>query len=281
MSNPTESFLQDFHNARPGLTAQVFADLPVREGELSWPSTYAALAAALPTDGSMHRVFDLACGDGYLLGLLAQRLGPSAALTGLDMSPGELAAARERLGERAVLLQGRAQALPLSDASQDAVSCHLALMLMHDLDTVMAQLHRVLRPGGQLLVLVGARQQAQSPALALWRTLLQAQTRRPDRQAVQFGDARLADDAALRTWWQKAGFTDLRVRVLQRQRQMTPAQWWDWFDTMYDLHLLPDTDHAGMRQRFEAALAPLLDAQGQVWHGEAFHLLQATRAQAS
>jgi ubiquinone/menaquinone biosynthesis C-methylase UbiE len=278
MSNATETFLQDFHNARPGLTAQVFADFPVREGAVSWPSTYAALAAALPTDGSVNRVFDLACGDGYLLAMLAQQLGPSAVLTGLDMTPGELVAARGRLGERAVLLEGRAQDLPLADASQDAVSCHLALMLMHDLDTVMAQLHRVLRPGGQLLVLVGARQRVQGPALSLWRSLLQQQTRRAGREAVRLGDPRLTNEAELRNWWQAVGFGNIRVRELQQERWLTPTQLWGVFETMYDLHLVPEGEHAGLRQRFEAGLAPHLDTQGRVGHVDAFSLLQATRA---
>jgi SAM-dependent methyltransferase len=281
MSNPTEAFLQDFHNARPGLTAQVFADLPVQADGRTWPSTYAALASLLPIDGSVRSVLDLACGDGHLLGLLSARLGAGVALTGLDMSTGELAAARERLGKRAVLLQGRAQALPLADASQDAVSCHLALMLMHDLDTVLAQVHRVLRPGGHLLVLVGARQRVQGPALQVWRELLQQQPRRADRADVRFGYPRLNDEAALRVWWQAVGFTGITLQTLQRESWLTPGQLWAWFEGMYDLHLLPQADHASLRQRFEAALAPQLNAQGQVWHGESFSLWQARKLPAA
>lgn len=274
MTNATESFLQDFHNARPGLTAQVFAGLPVHDGQTTWPSTYAALAGALPTDGSVRSLFDLACGDGYLLALLARRLGPGVALSGLDMSERELTAARTRLGEQALLLQGRAQDLPLAHASQDVVSCHMALMLMTDLDQVLSELRRVLRPGGQLLVLIGASQRVQGPAIALWRELLQQQPRRQDRTDVRFGDPRLADLASLRIWWQGAGFIDFTARELQQQRWLTPAQWWDWFEGMYDLHLLPVDQHAEMRQRFEAGMAALVDARGRLLQTEAFRLLQ-------
>jgi SAM-dependent methyltransferase len=279
MNNPTEAFLQDFHNARPGLTAQVFADLPVQADDgHAWPSTYQALVSRLPTDGSVRSVLDLACGDGYLLSLLAQRLGEDVQLSGLDMSPGELAAAQVRLGARALLLRGRAQALPVPDASVDAVSCHLALMLMDDLDTVLAQLRRVLRPGGHLLVLVGARQRVQGPALQVWqvwRELLQAQPRRDGRQAVRFGDPRLAEPVLLRAWWQGAGLGELVVQELHQQRRLTPDQFWAFFQGMYDLHLVPAGEHAGLRARFVQRLLPQLDAQGTLPHADTFWLLHA------
>jgi ubiquinone/menaquinone biosynthesis C-methylase UbiE len=54
-----------------------------------------------------------------------------AETTGVDMSPGELRAARARLGEAVPLVEARAQALPFADGSFDLVTCHLAFMLMH------------------------------------------------------------------------------------------------------------------------------------------------------
>lgn len=77
-------------------------------------------------------------------------------LTGLDLSPAMLAVARERaasLGRDVTLLEGDAQALPFPDASFDTVVSTLALCEVPDERVVIEQMWRVLRPGGQLLLL--------------------------------------------------------------------------------------------------------------------------------
>ena len=77
-------------------------------------------------------------------------------LTGVDLSPGMLARARRRAAEfgRAVVLrEGDAQALPFTDASFDTVVCTLGLCGFPDERAAIAEMHRVLRPGGKLLLL--------------------------------------------------------------------------------------------------------------------------------
>src|SRR5690349_18071039 len=108
-----ERWLKDWHARHPGATSRAVA-----RGK---PSSYERLAAlAAPGD----RALDLACGDGMLLDLLLGR-GVGEA-TGVDMSAGELAAAKARLGDRASLVDARAQELPFPDGSFDLVTCHLA-----------------------------------------------------------------------------------------------------------------------------------------------------------
>ena len=81
---------------------------------------------------------------------------PGARLTGVDISPGMLAAARARaagLGRDADLREADAAALPFPDASFDTVVCTLAMCAVPDERSVIAEMGRVLRPGGRLLLL--------------------------------------------------------------------------------------------------------------------------------
>jgi ubiquinone/menaquinone biosynthesis C-methylase UbiE len=76
-------------------------------------------------------------------------------LTGVDWSPGMLAIARRRaadLGRAADLRPGDAQALDFPDSSFDTVLCALGLCAIPDDRRAVAEMARVLRPGGRLLL---------------------------------------------------------------------------------------------------------------------------------
>jgi ubiquinone/menaquinone biosynthesis C-methylase UbiE len=77
-------------------------------------------------------------------------------LTGIDFSPAMLDVARQRatdLGREVTLREADAQALPFPDASFDTVVCTLGLCGFPDERAAIAEMHRVLRPGGTLLLL--------------------------------------------------------------------------------------------------------------------------------
>ena len=96
------------------------------------------------------QVLDVAVGTGLVAREAAALVGPGGGVTGLDVSMGMLAEVR-RLGIPCV--QGRAEALPIADASVDFVSMGYALRHVPDLVTTFREYHRVLRPGGTVLVL--------------------------------------------------------------------------------------------------------------------------------
>ena len=76
-------------------------------------------------------------------------------LTGVELSEGMLARARERtadLGREVDLRQGDAQRLDLPDATFDTVLCTLSLCAIPDAQAAADELARVLRPGGQALL---------------------------------------------------------------------------------------------------------------------------------
>ena len=78
-----------------------------------------------------------------------------AAITGIELSPAMLAIARERaadLGREVDLREGDAERLPFDDASFDTVVCALSLCTIPDPTAAIAEMYRVLVPGGTLLL---------------------------------------------------------------------------------------------------------------------------------
>ena len=77
-------------------------------------------------------------------------------LSGVELSPEMLALARERaasLGRDVELYEGDAEQLPFPDAAYDTVVCALALCSIPDQERAIAEMKRVLVPGGRLLLL--------------------------------------------------------------------------------------------------------------------------------
>src|SRR6185437_10641385 len=91
---------------------------------------------------------DIGCGGGLLAEEMA-RMG--ATVIGIDPSPNSLATARAHAAERGLVIDyrlGTGEDLPLQDASADIVYCVDVLEHVHDLDKVISETARVLKPGG-------------------------------------------------------------------------------------------------------------------------------------
>jgi arsenite methyltransferase len=101
-----------------------------------------------------ERVLDVGVGPG-LLALEAMRaVGPGGRVCGIDPSPSMLAIAGRRAGEAGVeLAQGTATAIPYDDASFDVAVSTQVLEYVPDVPAALAELHRVVRPGGRVLLL--------------------------------------------------------------------------------------------------------------------------------
>ena len=98
------------------------------------------------------RILDVAIGTGRNLPYYDR----TAVVSGVELSPAMLAIARERaadLGRVADLREGDAERLPYDDASFDTVVCALALCNIPDPARAVREMHRVLVPGGRLLLL--------------------------------------------------------------------------------------------------------------------------------
>jgi demethylmenaquinone methyltransferase/2-methoxy-6-polyprenyl-1,4-benzoquinol methylase len=97
-------------------------------------------------------ILDLACGTGELALAIAKKEGVQ--VTGLDLSEGMLEVARRRTaGHGITLIHGDAQRLPLPEASFDATTIAFGIRNVPDVPAALAEMHRVLRPGGRALIL--------------------------------------------------------------------------------------------------------------------------------
>jgi SAM-dependent methyltransferase len=108
----------------------------------------AVLAALGPVAG--RRVLDAACGPGLYA---EELLSAGAAVTGFDASPTMVDLATRRLGGRAQIDLARlGEPLPYNDETFDLGICALAIHYVSDRRAAFRELHRVLRPGGALVV---------------------------------------------------------------------------------------------------------------------------------
>ena len=101
-----------------------------------------------------QRVLDVACGPGTSTRRAARRVGPRGSVLGVDISPRMISLARGPARGAARFARMDAEDLALPDRSFDAVLCHLGLMLFARPERALAEMVRVLKPGGALSCLV-------------------------------------------------------------------------------------------------------------------------------
>ncbi|MDP9271707.1 MAG: ubiquinone/menaquinone biosynthesis methyltransferase [Chloroflexota bacterium] len=115
----------------------------------------AAIAAAGVEEGMS--ILDVACGTGALTRALAARVGPGGAVTGVDRSEPMLAHARRarRRGDAATpsYLAADALALPFAAGRFDVVTMAFGLRNMPDYAAALAEMTRVVRPDGRVVIL--------------------------------------------------------------------------------------------------------------------------------
>jgi demethylmenaquinone methyltransferase/2-methoxy-6-polyprenyl-1,4-benzoquinol methylase len=102
------------------------------------------------------RVLDLAGGTGDLARAFARKVGTGGSVVHTDINEAMLKTGRDRLIDEGLLLPSvicDAEALPFRDAAFDLVSVAFGLRNMTHKDKALAEMARVLRPGGRLLVL--------------------------------------------------------------------------------------------------------------------------------
>jgi demethylmenaquinone methyltransferase / 2-methoxy-6-polyprenyl-1,4-benzoquinol methylase len=112
------------------------------------------VAAADVREG--HHVLDLAGGTGDLARAFARRAGPSGLVVHTDINEAMLARGRDRLLDEGLALPTTicdAERLPFADAAFDRVTVAFGLRNMTHKEQALAEMHRVLKPGGRVLVL--------------------------------------------------------------------------------------------------------------------------------
>ncbi|WP_415756331.1 class I SAM-dependent methyltransferase [Pseudomonas sp. LT1P18] len=258
----TERFLSEFHDQRAGITSKAFMALPAVKGGKAAASSYEFLVDVVPKASMPLTVLDVACGDGYLLELVTLSRSKTATLIGVDISRGELTAAEHRLGQDATLIKGRAQEMTLPTGSVDIVLCHMALMLMDDLELVIAEIRRVLKPGGLFSFIVGAKPES-SNAQNLYIQILRTARQNLNSTIPRLGDKRLEGDVQIEQLL-AGGFANVAIDEISISRRYSPLEMWSWFESMYDLHGIPDAMRESMKREYINTLSVTCDSDGFV-----------------
>lgn len=140
-------------------TSALVPELSVTEGYTGWADSYDTLSNALisaeeplveavTADWPVGSALDAACGTGRH----AERLAAAGHhVVGIDATEAMLAVAR-RKAPTADFRVGDLEALPVEDDSQDSASCALALTHLASPEVAIAELARVVRPGGRIVI---------------------------------------------------------------------------------------------------------------------------------
>jgi SAM-dependent methyltransferase len=160
-----------------------------------------------------QRWADIGCGNGAFTELILRRCAP-AKVHGIDPSEGQLAYARARSGASgAAFRQGNALALPFADASFDVAVMALAIHFVPDPAKAVAEMKRVVRPGGCVASYVWDEEAGGSPTQPLQTAIIQEggdDVRPPSSLAAHMD--------RLRGLWTQAGLRDVDSRVITVQR---------------------------------------------------------------
>jgi len=95
-----------------------------------------------------RKALDVGCGEGRFCRMLAAR---GVSVTGLDPTPSLIAAARAR-DPNGAYVEARGERLPCPNDSFDLVVSYLSLIDIDDFEAAIAEMARVLKPGGALLI---------------------------------------------------------------------------------------------------------------------------------
>ncbi len=186
--------------------------------------------AALDLTPGMH-VLDVACGTGPASLMAGRAVAPHGRVLGVDLSGQMLDAARDkaqRAGLDAVVRfhQADMRTTGLPDASFDAVVCVFGLVLVPDMVGLVAELWRMVRPGGTLIVTTwGPRLWA--PMYDVWKAAVAAE--RPDLIRADEPWEQVTDTTSLAALFAEAGVPDDGMTVtpeFERWPLLAPRDWW-------------------------------------------------------
>lgn len=205
---------------------------------------------------------DVGCGNGAFTELICSRCAPTQ-VYGIDPSDAQLAFARTRPGTRTARFQsGDAMALPFADDSFDVAAMALVLFFVPDPAKGVAEMARVVRPGGQVAAYVwdvmGGRTTAapiQSELVAMGYT----PPRPPSSDASRI--------EALHDLWKNAGIEAIETREIDVQRTFDSFEHF-WTTTLLIPVLrptymaMPPGDQEVLKTRVRDRLLP--DAAGRI-----------------
>ncbi len=203
------------------------------------------------------RWVDVGCGTGAFSDLVLRRCAP-ASVDGFDPSEGLLAYARKRLEGRATVRSGDAMAAPYPDDSFDAAAMALVIFFVPEPERGVAEMARVVRPGGLVASYAWDMLGGGFPLSALIESMREMGLNppRPPRS-----DASTID--ALAALWMSAGLVEVQTRTIELERQLSFDELWKGAADSPSLGATVKAQSpeaaADLQQRYRAKLAPAAD----------------------
>ncbi|MEO1638934.1 MAG: methyltransferase domain-containing protein [Pseudomonadota bacterium] len=109
--------------------------------------------------GPQDILLDVACGTGIVARTARQRFGPGPRIVGTDLNEGMIATARGLAGDDARTCEWHVAdvtALPFPDATFSVAICQQGIQFFPDREGALREIHRVMQPGGRILISVWA-----------------------------------------------------------------------------------------------------------------------------
>ncbi len=217
------------------------------------------------------RLLDIACGRGAVLFPAAEKVGPAGEVTGVDLSAGMVAETRREIAARSIpnarVMQMDAEQLQFPDGSFDGVLCGFALFFFPNLGRALAEIRRVLAPGGMVAVSTwGTWDERWKWLDDLFKAYLPpALQGEPEPEAAPD----FHSPAGLEAILSGAGFGGLRAEIVREEFAFrSEAEWWSTSWSHGSRYAL---------EKIERALGP---AGLERFKAEAFAHLQSFRAPA-
>ncbi len=210
-----------------------------------------------------ERILDLGCGDGQLTLRLA---ATGAQVTAADASPQMVAAARGRGVEAD---QANAEALPYGDGIFDAVFSNAVLHWVRDHDAMLAEVHRVLRPGGRFVAEMGGHGN-----LAAIRVALTAVLKRRGLSGLEESDTYFPTPDVYGRRLREHGFRVARMALIPRPTPLGESGVSEWLKTFRRgvLDALPESMRETVAAETAELLAPALRDEEGNWTADYMRL---------
>ncbi|QBD75384.1 methyltransferase domain-containing protein [Ktedonosporobacter rubrisoli] len=221
-----------------------------------------------------ERVLDVATGRGAVLFAAAEQVGPAGSVVGIDLAEQMIACTAEDIVQCGVqnahVEQMDAEHLTFPAASFDHVICAYALFFFPNIERVLAEFFRVLRPGGKL----GLSVPNTGDERWRWYTDLLEAYQRQYHISLDMGGPFL-EDAKIVSLLRQAGFVDIDTRL--QEYEFVYARKQDWWLSKWDeasrfpLERMP----ADVLERFKAQVFKRIDPLKQP---DGIHYIRRTRA---
>jgi SAM-dependent methyltransferase len=221
--------------------------------------------------GTGDRVLELACGPGGLGLAAAERVGPGGEVVLTDVAEQMTAIAAARAAElglgNVAFRRLDLERIDEPDASYDVVLCREGLMFALEPARAVAEIRRVLRPGGRVAIAVWAARE-RNPWLGLVMDVVSEQTGAPVPPPGIPGPFALGEAGELRRLLDKAGLTEVQVGELSVPlRTASFDEWWARTSALAGplsaiLPSLPEAAVQAMRERASAAVRRYENASG-------------------